>query len=98
MKFQMWDSKLDIIVFDAKPLLPENHPVVMDNSPWAYALNTEKGFFHKSKHKAFLENDDLLLTTELGTEVLFANVTIWPQHYYGRLPRGLSRQGIRHAS
>ena len=55
----MWDSELDIIVFEAQPLLPEKHPVVIDNFPWAYSLNTEKGFFHKSKHKAFLENNNI---------------------------------------
>ena len=44
-EFKKWNSDTDVIVKNAKPLLPDDHPVISACMPWAYALNTAKGFY-----------------------------------------------------
>lgn len=82
-EFERWDEENNVLV-DSKPLLEKDHPVVFENTPWAYALNTAKGLYHKSKDKRFIDDDDLLFTTESGTVKLYSNVTVWPHYHYAK--------------
>ena len=45
-KFKHWDSDNDVIVTTELPLLPKEHPVVQEHSPWAYSFNTATGFYY----------------------------------------------------
>lgn len=50
-EFKRWDSDCDVIVTDTPLLLPPNHPVVSQHTPWAYSLNTARGFYYMHRYK-----------------------------------------------
>ena len=49
--FKKWDSDTDVLTISKDALLPQSHPDVAAHTPWAYSINTAKGFYFKQTEK-----------------------------------------------
>ena len=70
--FKKWNSDTDILNVKEDNLLPESHPEVAKHSPWAYSLNTAKGFYFM--HTDNISRNDVDKMQD-GRNVVFNYVT-----------------------